>query len=78
MAIFAFGSSSSNHPIVNNLNLVKFDFANQIDTLKNNIKKTILLETAPLTRLEGTPREISLDVVTQEQDPQNLTKEIKP
>ena len=62
-------SSTKNHPIVNNLNLVKFDFANQIDTLKNNIKKTILLETAPLTKLEGTPKEISLDIVTQEPDP---------
>nr|WP_282124123.1 gliding motility-associated ABC transporter substrate-binding protein GldG [Algibacter mikhailovii] len=61
--------SSSNHPIVNNINLVKFDFANQIDTLKNGIKKTILLESAPLTKLEGTPREVSLDVVTKEQDP---------
>lgn len=62
-------SSNDNHPIVNNLNLVKFDFANQIDTLKNDIKKTILLETAPLTKLEGTPRQISLDVVTQEPNP---------
>ncbi|WP_159019386.1 gliding motility-associated ABC transporter substrate-binding protein GldG [Algibacter sp. L3A6] len=64
-----FGSSSSNHPIVNNLDLVKFDFANQIDTLKNNIDKTILLETAPIAKLEGTPRKISLDLVTQEQSP---------
>lgn len=60
----------SNHPIVNNLNLVKFDFANPIDTLKNNIKKTILLQSAPLSKLEGTPRKISLDLVTKEQDPQ--------
>jgi ABC-2 type transport system permease protein len=61
--------TSSNHPIVNNLNLVKFDFANQIDTLKNSITKTILLESAPLTKLEGTPREVSLELVTQEQNP---------
>ncbi|MGA1226268.1 MAG: gliding motility-associated ABC transporter substrate-binding protein GldG [Tamlana sp.] len=67
-------SSSSHHPIVNNSNLVKFDFANQIDTLKNNIKKTILLETAPLTKLEGTPREISLSLVTQEQDAASFNK----
>ncbi len=60
---------SNQHPIVNNLNLVKFDFANQIDTLKNSISKSILLESADLTRLEGTPREISLDIVTQELDP---------
>ncbi|GAA4807353.1 gliding motility-associated ABC transporter substrate-binding protein GldG [Litoribaculum gwangyangense] len=67
-------SSSGKHPIVTNLNLVKFDFANQIDTLKNNIKKTILLETAPLTKLEGTPREISLELVTKEQDPSTFNK----
>jgi len=67
-------TSTSNHPIVNNLNLVKFDFANQIDTLKNNIKKTILLESATLTKLEGTPREISLELVTQKQDPKIFNK----
>ena len=67
-------ASNNNHAITNNLNLVKFDFANQIDTLKNNIRKTILLETAPLTKLEGTPREISLDLVTQPQDPALFNK----
>lgn len=66
--------SNNKHPIVNNLNLVKFDFANQIDTLKNSIKKTILLETAELTKLEGTPREISLNLVTQEQNPVSFNK----
>ncbi|WP_147678538.1 gliding motility-associated ABC transporter substrate-binding protein GldG [Algibacter pacificus] len=69
-----FGNSNSNHPIVNNLDLVKFDFANPIDTLKNGLKKTILLETAPLTRLEGTPRKISLDLVTKEQNPADFNK----
>lgn len=67
-------SNNSNHPIVNNLNLVRFDFANQIDTLKNKVSKTILLESAPLSKLEGTPREISLDLVTQEQDPSLFNK----
>lgn len=67
-------STNSNHPIVNNLNLVKFDFANQIDTLKNNIKKTILLESAPLTKLEGTPKQISLNLVTKNQDPKGFNK----
>ncbi|MEP1489492.1 MAG: gliding motility-associated ABC transporter substrate-binding protein GldG [Algibacter sp.] len=62
-------SSNSKHPIVNNLNLVKFDFSNQIDTLKNNIEKTILLESAPLTKLEGTPKQVSINLVTQDQDP---------
>ncbi|MEJ2112932.1 MAG: gliding motility-associated ABC transporter substrate-binding protein GldG, partial [Flavobacteriaceae bacterium] len=60
---------NNNHAIVNNINLVRFDFANQIDTLKNSIKKTILLESAPTSKLEGTPEQISLDIVTKEQDP---------
>ncbi|MFH4965536.1 gliding motility-associated ABC transporter substrate-binding protein GldG [Gaetbulibacter sp. M235] len=71
-------STNSTHPIVNNLNLVKFDFANQMDTLKNNIKKTILLESAPLTKIEGTPREISLDIVTEQQDPTLFNKGNQP
>jgi ABC-2 type transport system permease protein len=71
-------SSTSKHPIVNNLNMVKFDFANPMDTIKNNIKKTILLESAPLTKLEGTPREISLDLVTEQQDPSLFNKGNQP
>lgn len=71
-------SNSDNHPIVNNLNLVKFDFANQIDTLKNAVKKTILLKSSPLSKLEGTPREIRLDMVTKEPDPSTYTKGNQP
>ncbi|WP_142783239.1 gliding motility-associated ABC transporter substrate-binding protein GldG [Changchengzhania lutea] len=67
-------ATNNKHAIVNNLNFVRFDFANPIDTLKNNIKKTILLETAALTNLEGIPREISLDVVTKEQNLEQFNK----
>ncbi|MBO6607357.1 gliding motility-associated ABC transporter substrate-binding protein GldG [Psychroserpens sp.] len=63
-------ASNPNHPITTNLDPVKFDFASQIDTLKNTVDKTILLRSSPLTKLEGTPREISLDVVTKETDAQ--------
>jgi len=73
------GLSASNHPISNNINLVKFDFANQIDTLKNNITKTILLKSDAPARLEGSPMEINLAFALQEPDsklfnkaPQNL------
>lgn len=67
----------STHPVVNNLNYVKFDFASPIDTLKNNlktVKKTVLLQSAPLSKLEGTPREISLDEVNNQQDPASFNK----
>ena len=57
---------NTNHPITNNLNLVKFDFANPIDTLKNSIEKTVLLKSSELSKLEGVPREISLELATQE------------
>jgi gliding-associated putative ABC transporter substrate-binding component GldG/gliding motility-associated ABC transporter permease protein GldF len=64
-------SSTSNHPIVNNLNLVKFDFANQIDTLSNGVSKTILLKSSPLSRLEGTPKMVSLDDIKSEPNPED-------
>jgi len=67
-------TSSSKHPIVNNLNFLKFDFANPIDTLKNSIKKTILLESAPLSKLEGTPVVISLESVNEAPDPKTYNK----
>ena len=67
-----------NHPIVNNLNLVKFDFANQIDTLKNNIQKTILLQSSLLSKTDGTPREVSLEMTTMEPDPQLYNKPHQP
>ncbi len=66
--------NATNHPIVNNLNLVKFDFASQIDTLKNDVKKTILLKSSPLSKIDGTPLEISLDIVTREPDPSRYNK----
>ena len=61
-------SGASDHPVTNNLNLVKFDFANQIDTLKNSVNKTVLLQSSPLSKLVGVPSEISLDIITQEPD----------
>ncbi|RCW92521.1 gliding motility-associated ABC transporter substrate-binding protein GldG [Winogradskyella arenosi] len=72
-------ASNPNHAITKNLNLVKFDFASPIDTLKNSIKKSILLQSSPKSKLEGAPTTISLDAVTQSPDeasynqgPQNL------
>jgi ABC-2 type transport system permease protein len=57
-------ASNPDHPITKNLNLVKFDFASPIDTLKNNIKKSILLQSSPKSKLEGAPTTISLANVT--------------
>ncbi len=53
-------TEGNEHPIVNNLNRIKFNFANQIDTLKNAAKKTILLSSSELTKVDGLPRAIQL------------------
>ena len=60
---------NSLHPIVKNLGGIKFDFANPIDTLKNGIKKTILLESSQYSKKTGTPTEINLNIVAEETSP---------
>ncbi len=61
-------SSPNDHPIINNIEAVKFEYANPIDTLANDIKKTILLSSSPKTKLEGVPAQISLDLVSKKPD----------
>lgn len=56
-------SSKSNHPITNNLDGIKSDFISSIDTLKNNIKKTILLESSNNSRLVQSPSKVSLGII---------------
>lgn len=60
---------TSTHPIVKNLGGIKFDFANPIDTLKNGIQKTILLQSSPYSKKIGTPFEVNLNSVTEETSP---------
>ena len=59
----------SKHPIVKNLGGIKFDFANAIDTLKNGIKKTVLLQSSLYSKRIGTPIEINLNIVNEETTP---------
>jgi gliding-associated putative ABC transporter substrate-binding component GldG len=59
----------SMHPVVKNLGKIKFDFANPIDTLKNKIKKTVLLQSSKYSKKIGTPFEVNLNSVTEETSP---------
>jgi len=61
-------TSPNSHPIINNLEAVKFEWANPIDLLNNNIKKTVLLTSSPQSKIEGTPREISLNMLNAKPD----------
>ncbi|HQE34747.1 MAG TPA: gliding motility-associated ABC transporter substrate-binding protein GldG, partial [Flavobacterium alvei] len=59
----------SKHPIVKNLGGIKFDFASGIDTLKNGIKKTVLLQSSLYSKRIGSPAEINLNIVEEETSP---------
>jgi len=70
---------TSTHPIVKNLGGIKFDFANPIDTLKNGIKKTVLLQSSQYSKTIGSPVEVNLNMVTEKTTPQDyLNKGNKP
>jgi ABC-2 type transport system permease protein len=55
-----------NNAITKNIAPVRLQFANQIDTLKNNIRKTPLLMSSPLTQKVGTPTIIELQSIADE------------
>lgn len=64
-------SPESKHPIVKNLGGIKFDFASPIDTLKNGIKKTVLLQSSPYSKKVGTPAEVNLEIVSEQTSPKD-------
>lgn len=61
---------NSEHPIVKNIEGIKLDFVSPIDTIKNNISKTILLQSSKYSNLVGTPTEINLEVINEETTPE--------
>ncbi|MDC1162160.1 gliding motility-associated ABC transporter substrate-binding protein GldG, partial [Tenacibaculum sp.] len=56
-------NGNPNHVITKNVAPIRLQFANQIDTLKNNIKKTPLLISSILTQTVGTPKIIELSSI---------------
>ncbi|WP_370392400.1 gliding motility-associated ABC transporter substrate-binding protein GldG [uncultured Winogradskyella sp.] len=61
-------ATNASHPITKNLGFVRCDFASPIDTLKNNISKTILLQSSEQSKIEGVPKTIALSSITEELD----------
>ncbi len=55
--------SKNDHPINNNLEATRFQFASSIDTLPNTYKKTVVFQSSPLSRVDATPMPISLDLI---------------
>ena len=62
---------ATTHPIVKNMEGIKFEFASPIELLKNDIQKTVLLTSSEYSKPVGTPTQISLDILTEEVNPED-------
>jgi gliding-associated putative ABC transporter substrate-binding component GldG len=58
-------SMGTKHPIVSNLDGIKFEFASPIEILKNDVEKTILLQSSTYSKAVGTPYTVSLNMVSE-------------
>ncbi|PKP02981.1 MAG: gliding motility-associated ABC transporter substrate-binding protein GldG [Bacteroidetes bacterium HGW-Bacteroidetes-6] len=68
-------SNPDGHPIVKNLNAIRFEFVSGIDTVGNSsIKKTVLLSTSSSSRILNTPAIISLNVLTEQPSKEYFNK----
>lgn len=61
------------NPIVSNLDGIKFEFTNPIEILKNDIRKTILLQSSPYSKSVGSPTPVSLSMVEERPDQKEFT-----
>jgi ABC-2 type transport system permease protein len=60
-------SNPKGHPIVRNINAIRFEFPSTLDTIfVTGIKKTILLTSSPFSRIQNTPTLVSLRVLQEE------------
>ena len=63
----------SMHPIVHNLNAIKFEFASTLDTVEApGIRKTVLLATSQYSKEQMAPVRVSLNILQQEPDPKQF------
>lgn len=65
--------SQNNHPINTNIEAVRFQFTSPMDVLENDYQKTILLQSSPLSKTDGIPRVVSLDMINQQSDRESYT-----
>jgi gliding-associated putative ABC transporter substrate-binding component GldG len=75
---FPLVNSLNNHSININTEAVSFKFANSIDTLKNNISKTILLQSSPLSTTSGTPSIVTLKSINKKPNQAEFNNGNKP
>jgi len=69
----------NSHPIGKNINPVRFDFTNSIDTVGDNpdIKKEVLLRSSKYTRLAKVPCRVSMKIIEEKMTPERFNKKHK-
>lgn len=75
---FPLSISKNNHPINANTEAVVSKFTNSIDTLKNTVKKTVILSSSDASKTIGTPILIDLNLVREEPDMLTFNKKDIP
>lgn len=70
--------SKNNHEINRHLEMVRFQYANSIDTLKNKVKKTVLLQSSSESKLVATPYEIDLNTILNNKESSSYSKKEVP
>lgn len=71
---------TTKHPMVKNLNGIRFQFANSLDTVGSSpdFKKYVLLHTSKYSRLINAPARISLNILGEEPDERQFNKRELP
>ncbi|MEN9323708.1 MAG: hypothetical protein RL699_1488 [Bacteroidota bacterium] len=64
---------NAKHPIVSNVDGIKFQFTNGMEVLKNDLKKTILLQSSPYSKTVGAPVQVRLDMVSERPEQAEFT-----
>ncbi|MCA0959898.1 gliding motility-associated ABC transporter substrate-binding protein GldG [Muricauda ruestringensis] len=70
--------SQNNHPINTNIEAVRFQFTSPMDILENDYKKTVLLQSSPLSKTDGVPKIVSLEMINQQPNRENYTNGNQP
>ncbi len=70
--------SDSKHPISHNMDAVMTKFASSLDTVENDIKKTILLHSSQYSRTTPSPVRVSLSMLKHRMNEKNFQNPKKP
>ena len=66
------------HPVTENVEALRLQFVSSLDTVASPLRKSVLLHSSPLSRAEGIPKMISLDILGQQPDPSEYPDGLLP